>query len=203
MGVQQYDVYLDGVGYHLAKGQDGRLLAGSARERRADPWASYSSQGERWKRATFRMGDGAGVLEYDGSHRYRRGWSIDTRGGRLIRMPDMTFCEGASSTVLQMDADDRDDATDEDISSLLGDNDGMAVKFTAASTSIRTVGVLVRRVAGYNWSAAGDFYVELRRTRATARARWWGPPSWPWIRKRWTTRGGRGTTPGTTATISG
>ena len=85
--MQTYDIYLNGVGYMLAKGPGGNAQ-GIYKDQATDPLTRSVSNSELLERAVFRFEDGAGLRHHDGSKRYRWGTNIDTRSGSLIRGPD-------------------------------------------------------------------------------------------------------------------
>ena len=88
--MDEYDVYLNGKGYMLAKDEAGNLLAGSVQGQHSDPFVRSVSEGDRWARRRFRFRDGAGAVVDDGGHRYAYGEHVDTRSGNLLRGPRLT-----------------------------------------------------------------------------------------------------------------
>lgn len=168
----QHDIYLNGVGYQLVKGADGKLLAGAIREQRRDPFANYAGEEERWATQDFYFDEGAGLALFDGSHRYRRGISLDTRSRRMLRPIKFNFRQGVNNTHLHVDSSDVPVALT--ISNLGGYVDGYALRFQAQAghTHIRSTGILVRHMGGYDYTGGSTFRVEIWSDTA-------GPPPTP------------------------
>jgi hypothetical protein len=163
--MQAYDVYLNGVGYMVAKDEAGRFLSGAITEQKSDPFTRYASEEERWKVANLRFSEGAGALKYDGTKRYALGENVDSRSGDLMRGPAVTYTAKRSQALAcHHRSGDEDAISDIEISTAAGDWDGFAVRFTtnAPDNEIRSVGILVKRKAGVDYDAAGNFTVELR-----------------------------------------
>ena len=156
--MSEYDIYLDGVGYMLAKDSQGRLVSGAAREQIVDPFTRHLSTDEPYSRAPFRFGDGAGLAEYDGSHRYEWGNCVDSRSGRLIPAPErIAIGEPTYERKLTGGA-----FLDRAINNGTGD-EGLAEQFTTPSgmTTVRSIAVLLKRHTQYDYSGAANFTVEL------------------------------------------
>jgi len=157
--LKNYDVYLNGKGYMLARDNRGNLLSGAYAEKHSDPFMHYVSTEKRWAEVTFRFSDGAGAEKYDGSNRYRWGKNIDTRSGNLLRGPAVTKVHYESSQNLPV-ADDT--IAGLEISNAGGANKGFALRFQAGLTStIDTVAVLVKRAPGRDYNGAGNFTVGI------------------------------------------
>jgi len=157
-----YDVYLNGLGYMLARDGRGRVMGGACQELGRDPVQYYLSSEQRWNEVLFRFDAGAGAIEYDGTHRYRWGENIDTRGGLLRRGPafhSTRWLPNAQRVRPQRGMT----ISDEEISTAGGAVDGLAVQFTAAYTDwLQMVAVLVKRdPENYQYSSAINFTVEL------------------------------------------
>jgi len=156
-----YDIYLNGQGYMLARDGQGRLLRGACQENRRDPFQYYLNSEQRWSEAEFRFGAGAGAIEYDGTHRYRWGENIDTRAGRLLRGPKLhqtRWYPDRQRIRPKMD----DLPTAHELSNNGAADRGLAVQFTAGSTTnLVSVGVLVKRNVGRDYGAAAVFTVEI------------------------------------------
>jgi len=159
----EYDIYLNGKGYMLAKEPGGQLLSGAARTQYTNPFARFLSTEDQYARVSFRVGDGAGLAEYDGSHRYESAEYMDTRSGRAIAGAKQNLCQAAGDTEQIID--------DTDVAYLGAFHvnqagtyvDGVAEQFTvpAGKTSIRNVAILVRRWPGVDYSTANDFTVAI------------------------------------------
>ena len=157
--LKNYDVYLNGKGYMLARDNQGNLLAGAYAEKHSDPFMRYVSTEKRWAEVTFRFSDGAGTEKYDGSNRYRWGRNIDTRSGNLLRGPAMALVH----TIFDQNRPVADDTIAAmEISNAAGANEGYALRFQATLTStIDTVAVLVKRSASRDYNGAGNFTVGI------------------------------------------
>jgi len=162
--MMQWDVYLNGLGFMLAKTPDGRLLSGAIRDQRSDPFMRYVQENERWKRASFYFDQGAGAGRVDGSHRYRRGWRIDSRGGKLIRAPQVTVHQAESGLLVRSEPDTN--IYDRELSDRVGADkwEGMGVLFTVPSgkTQMRGAAVMLKREAGVDYGAAANANFDLR-----------------------------------------
>jgi len=157
--LKNYDVYLNGKGYMLARDNRGNLLSGAYAEKHSDPFMHYVSTEKRWAEVTFRFSDGAGAEKYDGSNRYRWGKNIDTRSGNLLRGPAMKWVH--SDPVQNLPVAD-DAIAGLEISNAAGANEGFALRFQAGLTStIDTVAVLVKRAPGRDYNGAGNFTVGI------------------------------------------
>lgn len=157
--LKNYDVYLNGKGYMLARDNQGNLLAGAYAEKHSDPFMRYVSTEKRWAEVTFRFSDGAGAEKFDGSNRYRWGRNIDTRSGNLLRGPAMALVH----TIFDQNRPVADDTIAAmEISNAAGANEGYALRFQATLTStIDTVAVLVKRSASRDYNGAGNFTVGI------------------------------------------
>jgi hypothetical protein len=160
--MDEYDVYLNGKGYMLAKDGTGKLLAGTVQAQHTDPFTRLVSEGERWARRRFRFRDGAGAIVDDGGNRYAYGEHIDTRSGNLIRGPRHTATAGYGFEAWEQY--DVDDATPGDytLSNDAAHKDGWAVQFTTDTTPCSAVAILVKRHANTEYAGATSFTVELR-----------------------------------------
>ena len=163
--MDEYDVYLNAVGYMLAKDEQGHLLAGAISTQESDPFTRHIAEEERWKIASFRFSEGAGALKHDGTKRYAFGENVDTRSGDWMRGPEVTR---TAKRALDHDFNQREGdlgaVTVVEVSNAGGDHDGYAFQFTAsaAHTEVRSVGLLVKRRSDVNYDAANDFNVEIR-----------------------------------------
>lgn len=151
----QYDIYLGGVGYHLAKGPDGQLMSGAVQERRVNPFTRYLSQEERWIRQPFRFEQGEGIARADGSYRYESARGIDTRSGKLIQGPDMHWIEAAGSQE-GFWINEVTPGTYYDLRNGAGVYRGWAMRFQVPTgkTGINYVAVLVKRSSVWDYSNA-------------------------------------------------
>lgn len=170
--MREYDVFLNSLGYHLARQPGGGLLSSSALAQHSDLFSNYFSEQERWKLATFTFEDGAGLRRWaPGERRYRWGVNIDTRSGDVIKGIFPTFCDGGA------DEDDHlgggplpfvtSNATLGDVKiDNSGTQEGYAILFSVPNTGIandiRTVGILVRRDPDVSYSGANPFTVEIQ-----------------------------------------
>jgi hypothetical protein len=156
----QYDIYLDGEGYHLAKGPDGQLLSGAAQERKVNPFTRFLGTEEQYQRTPFLFGDGCGLFMYDGSHKYSTAYDVDTRSGRLTIGPKHELCDGPSNT--EWIVIDPSYLNAEQLK-LGSGQEGLAVRFQAAAgkTGIRSVAVLVKRKSTTNYDTAVNFNIGI------------------------------------------
>ena len=143
----------------LGRRADGQLLSGAAREQGVDPFTHQMQGGRRWAEAYFRFGDGAGLVEYDGSHRYKSGEFVDTRGGFLLPGPERTLCDARGDTERIYD----EGMTLSDVECSTGNFTAHAERFQvpAGKTNIRRVAVLVRREEGTDYTGAANFTVGI------------------------------------------
>lgn len=195
--MREYDVELNGVGYMLVKGPDGRLLSSASRHQASDPFMNYVSQGERWKRQSFRFEGGAGLARCDGSPRYAWGMNVDSRSGDLELGPEPHICDNLENVGNRVGS--RDVIGERWLSSLGGYYDGFAVQFDARSTKLRTVAILVKWSPLRVYSTAANFTVEIRDDAAdtpnavvgvgaaavslAAADNVWTPYEDPWLRR--------------------
>lgn len=162
--MSQYDIYLDGVGYMLAKDSKGGLIPGASREQIVDPFTQSMARDEPYTRVPFRFGDGAGLHRYDGSQRYEWGSGCDSRSGSLILAPERVQTgepwknqEVLITTNLGAEALDNG-----------GTQYGLAEKYfmTAPRTTIRAVTLLLKRSMTTDYTSAGTFEVAVRQDAA-------------------------------------
>lgn len=150
--LDRYDILLNDLGYQLARDQDGNVLSAAARTQLIDHFTRHVQETERWARVTFRFSGGAGIATYDGSHRYRWGDNLDTRGGRAIRGHKMALTEEEDD--LWVRPNQGSTITDHEIGSAATDQ-GLAVRFQAPRTaSVTSVSVLIKRDPEVDWGAA-------------------------------------------------
>ncbi len=162
--MREYDIYLNGIGYALAKDSQGRLLSGAAREQAVDPFTAQLARDEPYTRMPFRFGDGAGLHHYDGSNRYEWGSGIDTRSGALILAPErfQTGEPWKNQKVLHttnLAAEQMDNG---------GTQWGLAEKYYMAAprTTIRSVILLMKRSMTIDYTDAGTFAVAIAQDDA-------------------------------------
>ncbi len=152
---REYDIYLNGAGYQLARGADGRVLSGAAREQRRDPFTNFLSQAQRWAKQVFRFGEGGGLARSDGSFRYQSGEYVDTRSGLLMMGPDRGLYQERIAT-------ERVAYEGQTLNVINVSNSGyrgVGEMFQATGLGVRHLQVLVKRVTEYG--AASNFTVNL------------------------------------------
>lgn len=157
-----YDVYLNAKGYHLAKNPDGSLQPNAASEQVTNPFARYLSSDEQYIRTPFRFGAGGGLAIYDGSHRYESGECIDSRGGVGVIVGEQCYTATPYSYEWNFWPTDDYNVVDNEVSSGIGGDEGMAFRFqTDASTlGIRVVRLLLRRDQE-DYESAASFTVAI------------------------------------------
>lgn len=164
--LKNYDVYLNGKGYMLARDNQGNLLAGAYAEKHSDPFMRYVSTEKRWAEVTFRFSDGAGAEKFDGSNRYRWGRNIDTRSGNLLRGPAQTYQHSYSTT--QYRPVTGETITSLELSNAAGADEGYAVLVTPLiSDTVITVAFLVKRKSTRDYNGAAAFTVAIWDTGGT------------------------------------
>ena len=157
--MSEFDIYLNGQGYMLAKSANGDLVPGAARDQTVDPFTQFLSRDEPYTRLPFRFGDGCGLTEHDGSHRYQTGHNIDTRAGAAIISTKRTpVSYPGFDDELRADAD----LVAEQIDSG-GSQRALAERFQVPTgrTTIRNVAVLVKRDPDVDYSSASSWYVDI------------------------------------------
>lgn len=162
MALSEFDVYIDGTGYVLARDPNGQLYSSSLREDRRSPVSNYFAEGERWSRASFRFDGGEGAEIYDGTNRYRRGYRVDTRGGNAVRGPVVHISGRTTDYVFRVT--DTEDVGEYEVSNAAAGYDGVGVKFVSpgAGALVKHVNLLVRRKPDMEYNAAGNVTVEIR-----------------------------------------
>lgn len=158
--MSQYDVYLNVKGYMLAKDSRGALIPGACREQIVDPFTSQLARDEPYTRAAFRFGDGAGLHEYDGSHRYEWGNCVDARSGHLMMAPERVV-KGAP--YYEMKIHDSSVLVAEQLDSG-GSQYGLAERFqmpASGYTTIRSIAILVKRSDSMDYTNASTFTVGI------------------------------------------
>jgi hypothetical protein len=161
--MDEYDIYLKGKGYMVAKDEAGHLMAGSIQTQLSDPFTRFVSEGERSKRRSFRFKEGAGAIVDDGSKRYAFGYNIDSRSGNILRGPDaVSTTSGSNTDYAVVQAADEDTIGDRTISTAGADHHRVALKLTfGAAHDVRMCRVLVKRHSDEDYTGAPDFHVEL------------------------------------------
>lgn len=155
----EYDVYLNGVGYHLLKRADGQLQSGAAQERKINPFAKYLQSDRQYQVAPFRVSDGCGIANYDGSHRYQHGDYVDTRSGEAIVAAFTNKVRGDHAQLIFPTT--QFPPYDEQIGT--GGYIGIAQRFIPGTTltAIRALSVMVRRDENTVYDSASDFTVKI------------------------------------------
>ena len=157
--MSEYDVFLNGTGFMLAKDGEGRPVPGAAREQIVDPFTTHFSRDEPYTRVPFKFGEGGGLTEYDGSHRYEWGQFVDSRSGRLMNTPERFNEWEADEDMAVTSARYLYDI----IVNSGGGTVGIAQRYQtpADATGIRAVGILVKRSSTVDYSTASDFTVAI------------------------------------------
>ena len=156
--MSEFDVYLGGQGFMLAKDSAGQIAPGAHREQVVDPFTLHLSRDEPYQRIPFGFEEGGGLAEYDGSARYEWGRGVDTRSGKAMPLPERAWLEEAHEDypVIQ-DGLLWHQYVDK------AHNEGIAQRYQAylGCAKIRSVSILVRRSTARDYAGTTDPTIEI------------------------------------------
>jgi hypothetical protein len=161
MPQKEYDVYINSIGYHLARSSGGGIPSGGERIQSVDPFSVHVSQEKPYEEVVFKFSAGAGQRYYDGSERYRWGANVDSRSGDLELGPywrqNAPDSQVNDYRVMSPSLDEWELST----ATAPGFAEQFQTPSTAGSFPYRNFGILVHRKLALDYAGAVDFRVEI------------------------------------------